>query len=67
MEWHFKVYDRKKFISIVMPTWFVRLKHTSWIRQLNLYAFKRIQEGPDRGGKFWVGEWIPFFVIASTE
>ncbi|CAB9505536.1 shock factor protein 4 [Seminavis robusta] len=45
----FKVYDRKRFISIVMPTWFIRLKHTSWIRQLNLYGFDRIQEGPDKG------------------
>ena len=42
----FKVHDRKKFVSIVLPTWFVRLKHSSWIRQLHLYGFKRVQEGP---------------------
>lgn len=48
----FKVHDKKKFVSIVMPTWFVRIKYSSWIRQLSLFGFHKIhEEGPDKGGE----------------
>ena len=47
----FKIHDRKKFVSVVMPVWFMRIKYTSWIRQLNTYGFKKVHEdGPDKGG-----------------
>ena len=47
----FKIHDRKKFISVVMPVWFIRIQYTSWIRQLNTFGFKKIHEdGPDKGG-----------------
>jgi HSF-type DNA-binding len=45
----FKIHDRQKFMNLVMPVWFPRLKYTSWIRQLHCYGFKRIvAEGNDK-------------------
>lgn len=36
-----------------MPTWFIRLKYTSFIRQLNTYNFKRVNdEGPNKGALY---------------
>ena len=50
---NFKIHDRKRFISVVMPVWFMRIKYSSWIRQLNNYGFKKIhEEGPNKGGTF---------------
>ena len=47
----FKIHDKKKFVSIVMPIWFMRIKYTSWVRQLNTYGFKKDNDdGPDKGG-----------------
>lgn len=49
----FKIHDRKKFIELIMPQWFCRLKYTSFIRQLNLFGFKRIhKDGPDKGAMY---------------
>jgi HSF-type DNA-binding len=49
----FKIHDRKKFIEKVMPRYFSRLKYASWVRQLNLYGFKRIQrDGDDKGALY---------------
>lgn len=49
----FKIHDRQKFINIVMPIWFCRLKYSSFVRQMNLFGFKRIQqEGSDKGAMF---------------
>ena len=49
----FKVHDRQKFVNIVMPIWFCRLKYSSFVRQMNLFGFKRIQqEGSDKGAMF---------------
>lgn len=36
-----------------MKRWFVRIKHASWVRQLNSYGFKKMQEdGPDQGAVY---------------
>lgn len=49
----FKIHDRQKFIDKVMPRYFSRLKYSSWVRQLNLYGFKRIQmDGSDKGALY---------------
>jgi len=48
----FKIHDRKQFATIVVPTFFIRIKYSSFVRVLNAYNFKRInQDGPDKGGK----------------
>ncbi|CAB9500928.1 stress transcription factor A [Seminavis robusta] len=48
----FKIHDREKFATVAMPIWFMRLKYSSWVRQLNQYGFKKIQDGPDRGALY---------------
>ena len=49
----FKIHDRKKFIELIMPQWFCRLKYTSFVRQLNLFGFKRIhKDGADKGAMY---------------
>ncbi|CAB9520618.1 stress transcription factor A-3 [Seminavis robusta] len=49
----FLVHDKKKFAEIIMPKWFPRLKHASWIRQLSLFGFKRVHaEGDDKGAMY---------------
>lgn len=49
----FKIHDKNKFTNIVMPIYFSRLKYSSFIRQTNLFGFKRINsEGADKGCYF---------------
>ena len=48
----FRVYDRKKFEALVMPVWFVRLKYSSFIRELSTYGFKKVTVGGEKGGEF---------------
>ena len=51
----FRVHDKKKFIEVVMPTWFSRIKYSSWVRQLSSYGFQKIHaDGVDKGGAFIV-------------
>ena len=45
----FIVRNSKKFVDSVLPKFFNQTKLTSFHRQLNLYAFRRIVEGPDLG------------------
>jgi len=45
----FAVHDRKRFVLHVLPVWFLQSRFESFQRQLNLYGFKRITIGPDRG------------------
>ncbi|CAB9521583.1 stress transcription factor A [Seminavis robusta] len=46
----FKVHDKKRFISIVLPAWFPRIKHSSWVRLVNSFGFKKInEEGEEQG------------------
>lgn len=49
----FRVHDKNKFVDFVMPTWFSRIKYSSWVRQLSSYGFQKIHEdGADKGGTF---------------
>jgi hypothetical protein len=48
----FKVKNSKDFETLVMPVYFTHTKITSFQRQLNLYGFKRITKGPDRGSYY---------------
>ena len=49
----FKIYDPERFVHEIMPTYFKQCtKLKSFHRQLHMYAFKRIQIGPNMGG-YW--------------
>lgn len=39
----------KKFVELVLPRFFKQTKITSFQRQLNMYGFRRIADGPDMG------------------
>lgn len=45
----FKVHDSKAFVEQVLPNYFDQTKYESFRRQLNLYGFKRVSKGADRG------------------
>ena len=48
----FRVHDKKGFIDVVMPTWFSRIKYSSWVRQLSSYGFQKVHtNGADKGGQ----------------
>ena len=47
----FGVHKRDEFVARVLPTYFKQTKLSSFQRQLALYGFKRITQGPDRGSK----------------
>ena len=48
----FVMHKPKEFAAKVMPLYFRQSKITSFQRQLNLYGFIRITQGPDRGGYY---------------
>jgi len=48
----FAIHDREKFVSDVMPKYFNQSRLSSFQRQLNLYGFTRITNGPDAGGYY---------------
>jgi hypothetical protein len=48
----FCVHKPKDFVMHVMPQHFKQSKMTSFRRQLNLYGFKRLTKGLDRGGYY---------------
>jgi hypothetical protein len=48
----FAVHDMDRFISEIMPKYFKQSKWNSFARQLNLYGFMRLSNGPDAGGYY---------------
>ncbi|GKZ00975.1 hypothetical protein MPSEU_001049000 [Mayamaea pseudoterrestris] len=48
----FSVHDMDRFVSEVLPKYFKQSKWNSFARQLSLYGFIRIANGPDAGG-YW--------------
>jgi hypothetical protein len=48
----FAIHKPRRFVAEIMPRFFRQTKLTSFQRQLNLYGFKRISQGPDNGGYY---------------
>jgi len=48
----FVIHKPREFVDQVMPEYFRQSKLTSFQRQLNLYGFRRLTAGPDRGGYY---------------
>ena len=48
----FAIHKPRRFVSEVMLRYFRQSRLTSFQRQLNLYGFKRITQGPDNGGYY---------------
>jgi hypothetical protein len=45
----FKVHHRDEFMDKVLPRYFRQTKFKSFVRQLNLWGFSCIDQGPDKG------------------
>lgn len=48
----FAVHKPKEFINEIMPKYFATGRMNTFLKQLNLYGFRRITEGRDKGGYF---------------
>jgi hypothetical protein len=49
----FAIHDMQAFTNEILPKYFAKQsKLVSFLRQLNLYGFVRIQSGPDLGGYY---------------
>jgi hypothetical protein len=48
----FAIHKPRRFVSEVMLRYFRQTRLTSFQRQLNLYGFRRISQGPDNGGYY---------------
>ncbi|GKY94388.1 hypothetical protein MPSEU_000404800 [Mayamaea pseudoterrestris] len=48
----FSIHKPRLFVSEVMPKYFSTSRTSSFQRQLNLYGFRRVAEGPDKGA-YW--------------
>lgn len=48
----FAVHKPKEFLAEVMPKYFATGRMNTFLKQLNLYGFRRITEGKDKGGYF---------------
>eukprot|EP00536_Pseudo-nitzschia_multiseries_P005704 jgi/Psemu1/99408/gw1.110.25.1 len=46
----FRVHLPDEFVENIMPHFFKQTKYKSFQRQLNLYGFTRIHNGPNKGG-----------------
>ena len=45
----FKVHNKDKFVAIIMPQYFYSNKFKSFQRNLNLWGFESIRQGPNKG------------------
>ena len=48
----FAIHKPVQFVSDIMPKFFKQSRFTSFQRQVNLYGFRRITQGPDSGGYY---------------
>jgi hypothetical protein len=48
----FAIHKPREFVSELMPKYFSTTRMSSFQRQLNLYGFRRITDGQDKGGYF---------------
>jgi len=46
----FVIYDKQKFVKVILPTFFRESKFTSFTRKLNRWGFERICKGVETGG-----------------
>ena len=59
----FLLHKKKEFVETVLPRYFGPIQLLSFKRQLNLYGFKRITQGPDRDAYYheMLLRGLPFF------
>ncbi|GAX26205.1 hypothetical protein FisN_16Lh021 [Fistulifera solaris] len=48
----FRIHKSDRFVTDVLPRFFKQSKLASFQRQLNLWGFQKVMNGPDRGGYF---------------
>lgn len=48
----FKIYDKRKFASEIIPLYFRKSHYTSFTRKLNRWGFSRICKGPENGAYY---------------
>lgn len=49
----FKIFKQKEFTEIILPRYFVMTKKSSFLRQLNLYSFRRFSAGATDKGSYY--------------
>jgi len=58
----FKVHNKVRFTKEILPSYFNATKYKSFQRNLNLWGFETIQEGPSKGAAFH-----PLFIKGNRE
>lgn len=48
----FAIHKPAQFVNNIMPKFFKQSRFTSFQRQVNLYGFRRLSQGPDSGGYY---------------
>ena len=48
----FRVHKEEEFVAYILPCYFNQSKLTSFTRQLYMYSFQKVQDGPDQGAFF---------------
>lgn len=59
----FQIHKPKRFEAELMPKYFTTTRLSSFQRQLNLYSFSRITEGPDKGKHYMLFKLFLLLVI----